>query len=70
MSPCTEHEVTTATTKSARTHKQQEMTRKQRYLNNALHDFSPSAHSVTSLHDGPQEMRQARKKENGGFTDS
>jgi hypothetical protein len=46
----------TTTTKSECTHKEQEMIGKQRHLNNTLHDFYPSAHSVTSLNEGPREM--------------
>ena len=42
------------------------MTTRWRYLNNnALHDFYSSAHSA--LNEGPQEMKQAWKKQNGGF---
>ena len=53
--PMRKHEIRTAT-KSARRHKEQEIIGKWRYLNNALHDFYPSAHSVTSSNEGPQEM--------------
>jgi hypothetical protein len=47
-----------------RTHTKQETTGKQTYLrNNALHDFYPSVHSVTSLNEGPTKCsRHGRNK--------